>query len=483
MSFTQSPLIMITTQTRLYFRTEIQEFLKLAIPLASAQVAQSATGFADTIMMGRMGADELAAGGLAAIIFLLLLITTSGMVMGISPLVAEAFGANQKSRIRHVACQGLWLSLLISVPFMLLTKHMNVWLGQMGQADTVVALADTYLDIILWSLFPVIGFSALRSTVAGLSQASPIPVIIAVGTAFNILGNYVLGFGKWGFPAMKLAGLALATTLTWWGMFMALALCVVFHPALRGYRIFRSLHHIKPRILKQLIWVGVPIGVFSGLEMGFYTVITFWMGTLGTATLAAHQIVFQTATVMFMVPLGSSFATTVRIGQWLGRRDWDGLQRAAWVSMAITTLFMMVASVFFWLFPQQIVGLYLNLQDPANGHILALATPLLIVGAIAQILDGFQKAVYGSLQGLQDTQLPMVLNIIGYWGIGLSAAYGLGFGLGLGSLGLWIGQAIAAATVAALFSWRLHSLIAHHKQAAQQTVYQQQPPVEPVQNL
>ncbi|MGD1949765.1 MAG: MATE family efflux transporter [Leptolyngbyaceae cyanobacterium] len=474
---------MRTTQTRLYFRTEIQEFLKLAVPLASAQVAQSATGFADTIMMGRMGADELAAGGLAAVIFLLLMITTSGMVMGISPLVAEAFGANQKSRIKQVACQGLWLSLLISIPFMLVTKHLDSWLLQTGQTETVVTLADTYLDIILWSLFPVIGFSALRSTVAALSQASSIPVIIAVGTAFNILGNYVLGFGKWGFPEMKLAGLALATTLTWWGMFMALALCVVFHPALRGYQIFQSLHHVKPRILKQLVWIGVPIGLFSGLEMGFYTVITFWAGTLGTEVLAAHQIVFQTATVMFMVPLGSSFATTVRIGQWLGRRDWAGLQRAAWVSMVITTLFMVVASLFFWLFPRQIVGLYLNLQDPANANILMLATPLLIVGAIAQILDGFQKAVYGSLQGLQDTQLPMLLNIIGYWGIGLSVAYGLGFGLGLGSVGLWIGQAVAAASVAALFSWRLHSLIHRQKQTDQQMPHKQQESVEQVQSL
>ncbi|MEL6222392.1 MAG: MATE family efflux transporter, partial [Cyanobacteria bacterium J06627_8] len=410
-----------------------------------------------------------------------LMITTSGMVMGISPLIAEAFGANQKSQIRQIACQGIWLSLLIAIPFMMLTKQMSVWLAQTGQTETVVTLSGSYLDIILWSLFPVIGFSALRSTVAALSQASSIPVIIAVGTAFNILGNYVLGFGKWGFPEMKLAGLALATTLTWWGMFMALALCVVFHPALRGYRLFQSLHRIKPHILKQLVWVGVPIGVFSGLEMGFYTVITFWAGTLGTETLAAHQIVFQTATVMFMVPLGSSFATTVRIGQWLGRRDWDGLQRAAWVSMAITTLFMMVASVFFFMFPRQIVGLYLNLQDPVNANILALATPLLIVGAIAQILDGFQKAVYGSLQGLQDTQLPMLLNIIGYWGIGLSVAYGLGFGLGLGSVGLWIGQAIAAATVAALFSWRLHNLIKRQKQAHDQMLNKYQELEEPVQ--
>ena len=455
---------MISLQITNPWRTEMREFCKLAVPLASAQVAQSATGFADTIMMGRMGADVLAAGGLAAVIFLLLMITTSGMVMGVSPLLAEAFGAKQKRRIEHVARQGLWLSLLIAIPFMILTGHLGVWIAQMGQAETTVTLADAYLNIILWSLFPVAGFATLRSTVAALSQASPVMVIIGVGTAFNILGNYVLGFGKWGFPEMGLAGLAVSTTLTWWGMFLALALYVLLHPSFSDYRIFQSLHRIKPRMLGQLAWIGVPIGLFSGLEMGFYTVITFWMGTLGTEVLAAHQIVFQTATVMFMVPVGSSFATTVRVGQWLGQRDLAGLQRAAWVSIAMTTLFMVGASMVFLLFPRQIVGLYLNLQDPANETIVALATPLLIVGAIAQILDGFQKAVYGSLQGLQDTQIPMVLNVLGYWVIGLSVGYGLGFGVGMGSIGLWIGQAVAAASVAGLFSWRLHELILQRKQ-------------------
>ena len=445
-------------------RLEVQEFFKLAIPLASAQVAQSATGFADTIMMGRMGADTLAAGGLAAIIFLSIMVTTSGIVMGVSPLVAEAFGAEQRHRIQQVARQGLWLALLVSIPVMIGTGHLDSWLSHAGQAETTVTLANTYLDIILWSLFPVAGFAALRSTIAALSQARPVMVIIVLGTIFNIIGNYILGFGKLGLPAMGLAGLALATTLTWWGMFIALALYVMLHPALKPYRIFHDLHRLRPRILWELMWVGVPIGLFSGLEMGFFMIITFWVGTLGTDALAAHQVVFQTIVVVFMVPLGISYATTVRVGQWLGRRDFEGLQQATWVSMGITTVFMAAASIAFLLFPKQIIGLYLDVQNPDNATIIALALPLLIVAAIAQVLDGLQKAVYGSLQGLQDTQIPMVLNVLGYWGIGLSAGYVLGFRLGLGSVGLWIGQSVAIVVVAGLFSWRLRQLIRQRKQ-------------------
>ncbi|MEM8808120.1 MAG: MATE family efflux transporter [Cyanobacteria bacterium P01_G01_bin.38] len=448
-------------------RTEIREFFKLAIPLAGAQVAQSATGFADTIMMGRMGADILAAGGLAAVLFISIMVTASGLVMGVSPLVAEAFGAGQKTRIQQIARQGLWLALLVSIPIMIGTAHLDTWLSHTGQAETTVALVNTYLDIILWGLFPAVGFAALRSTVSALSQAQPIMTIITVGTVFNILGNYVLGFGKWGFPAMELAGLALATALAWWGMFIALVLYVCLHPALRAYRIFQGLHRVRPKILWQLVWVGVPIGIFTGLETGFFTVITFWVGTLGTEVLAAHQVVFQTIVVAFMVPLGISYATTVRVGQWLGQRNLAGIQQATWVSISITTLLMLVFSSAFLLFPTQIIGLYLDVQDPANAPIIELALPLLKVAAIAQVLDGVQKAVYGALQGLQDTQVPTILNILGFWGVGLSVGYGLGFYLGLGSVGLWIGQSVAIAAVATLFIGRFCQLMAQRKRQRQ----------------
>ncbi|MCU0569817.1 MAG: MATE family efflux transporter [Oculatellaceae cyanobacterium Prado106] len=454
---------MLSTTTRSPLKSEIREFLKLAVPLASAQVAQSATGFADTVMMGRMGTDVLAAGGLAAIIFLSIMTATSGMVMGVSPLVAEAFGAGQKSRIQQVARQGLWLALLVAMPMMLLTGHLDRWMIHAGQTETTVQFANLYLDIMLWALFPVAGFAALRATVSALSQARPVMLIVVAGTVFNIIWNYILGFGQFGFPQMGLAGLALASVLSWWVMFIVLALYVLLHPKLREYRIFQELHRIRPRILWELVWVGIPIGVFSGLEAGFFMVIMFWMGTLGTEVLAAHQIVFQTIVVVFMVPLGISFATTVRVGQWLGKRDFMGIQQAAWVSVGLSTMFVLGVSVAFLLFPKQVIGIYLDVQNPDNAAIITLALPLLIVAAIAQVLDGFQKAVYGSLQGLQDTQIPMILNVLGYWGVGLSVGYGLGFQLGLGSLGLWIGQSVAIAVVAGLFLWRLRQLIVRRK--------------------
>lgn len=450
---------MVTSQLRYSLHQEIREFLKLAMPLAGAQVAQSATGFVDTIMMGRMGPDVLAAGGLAAIIYIVIMTLFTGVVMGVSPLVAEAFGANQSHRIQQVARQGLWLAVLVAIPAMLLTGRLDSWLVRSGQAPIVVELADTYLDIILWSFLPMAGFTALRSTVSALSQARPIMVTIVVGTVCNIVGNYLLGFGKLGLPTLGLSGLALATTLTWWGMFLALALHVVFNPVFRCYNIFQSFYWPRWTILKQLAWVGVPIGIFSGLESGFFMTIMLLMGRLGTDTLAAHQVVLQTIVVFFMVPLGISFATTVRVGQWLGKQDLVGMQQATWVSVGLTTIAMGIGSLCFLVFPKQLIGIYLDVNSPDNAAIVALALPLLTIAAITMVLDGVQKAIYGALQGLQDTRVPMALNIVGFWGVGLSVGYGLGFSLGLGSRGLWIGQSVAIATVAMLFGVRLYQLI------------------------
>ncbi|MEL6248365.1 MAG: MATE family efflux transporter [Cyanobacteria bacterium J06627_15] len=449
---------MTSLTTRPTLRLEIKEFLKLAIPLSSAQVAQAATGFVDTIMMGHLGAETLAAGGLAATLFYVLMTAVTGTVMGASPLVAQAFGAGQTPRIRQIAGQALWLALMMSIPVMVLTAHLGTWLGHAGQSETTVVLVSRYLSIILWGLFPAAGFGALRATASALSEARPVMVIVVLGTVFNILGNYSLGFGKFGLPRLELAGLAVSSMLTLWGMFIAMGLYVCLHPRLKTYRLFAGLQRLKPRTLRRLIWVGLPIGVFSALESGFFMVIMFWMGLLGTEILAAHLIVFQTIIIVFMVPMGVSYAATVRVGQWLGRGSIEGVRRAIAVSASASVLFMTIPSALFLLFPTGIVSLFLDVSDPGNAEIVAIAKPLLMIGATVQIFDGFQKAIYGALQGLQDTQVPTLLNILGFWGVGLSVGYVLGFGLGLGGPGLWLGQSSAIAVVAFLFTHRLWRL-------------------------
>ncbi len=440
-------------------RTEIREFLQLAVPLASAQVAQSATGFADTVMMGALGQETLAAGGLASLTFVMLMNTGGGVVMGVSPIVAEAYGAGRKTRIEQVTSQGLWLSLLLAIPMMFLIGHLDSFMSQLGQAQTTVVLANTYLDIILWGLIPALGFAMLRGVVSGLSQARPVMIIVIVGTLFNIVGNYVLGFGKFGFPRMELAGLALASVLSLWGMFLALVVYTFKHQQLKTYRFFQDLHRLKPGILRELVWIGVPIGVSVALESGLFTVVTYLMGVLGVDVLAAHQIVLQTIIVIFMVPLGMSFATTARVAQWLGQQNLEAARRSGYISIAVAAVFMALTAIALLTHPQQVIGLYLDIRNPENANVVKLAMPMLTISALAQLLDGVQKTAMGALYGLQDTRVPMLLSLPTFWGVGLTTGYFLGFHLGLGGVGLWIGQSIGVAIAAGVFVWRFYKKV------------------------
>ncbi|MGK7949986.1 MAG: MATE family efflux transporter [Xenococcaceae cyanobacterium] len=444
-------------------RTEIKKFLQLAVPLASAQVAQSLTGFFDTIMMGRLSAETLAGGGLASLTFLALLSTAGGLVMGVSPLIAEAYGAGDKTRIEKLARQGFWLVLLLTIPLVLAIAHLDRIMLQLGQVQTTVTLANTYLDIILWGFFPALGFVLLRGVVSGLSHARPVMFIVITGTIFNITGNYVLGFGKFGFPRLELAGLALASIISFWGMFLALVIYILKHPQLKQYRIVQEAHRLKPSILRDLIRVGLPIGIFSALEIGLFTIVTYLMGALGTEVLAAHQIVFQTIVVIFMIPLGMSYAATVRVGQWFGQKNLAGIKRSGYLSIFMGFIFAISVTIAMLLFPQVIVGLYLDINDPANAKVIALALPMLTIATVSQIPDMIQKITHGALQGIQDTRIPTLLSIPAFWGVGLTSGYILGFTLDLGGTGLWLGHFMGMAIAAVLFLVRFHQQITYQK--------------------
>lgn len=440
------------------FRQEMKKFLQLAIPLASAQLAQSLTGFFDTLMMGRLGAKTLAAGGLASLTFSALLFTAGSLTMAVTPGIAKAYGQGDKNRIKNLACQGLWLVLILTVPLTLAIAYLDSWMSNFGQTETTVTLANIYLDIILWSIFPALGFIMLRGVVSGISQPRPIMLIVVVGTIFNILANYVLAFGKWGFPRLELAGLALATVATHWGMFFTLVIYILKQPQIKQYRIFRQISPCQSQVIRQLVKVGLPIAVFSALEIGLFTVVTYLMGALGTDVLAAHQIVLQTIIVIFMIPLGMSFAATVRVGQGLGQNNLEGVKRSGYLSIGVGFIFTILMASVLLLFPQLVLGLYIDINDPANEQVIAVVSPMLMIAAIGQILDGVQKISYGVLQGLQDTRLPMLVSIPAFWMIGLPLGYWLGFQNGWGGAGLWFGQSIGMAIAGIVFTGRFYYL-------------------------
>ena len=448
-------------------KKESQQLLRLAIPLIGAQLAQSLTGFIDTIMMGRLGAEVLAAGGLASLTFHSLLVTLMGLLMGLSPLIAEAFGAGDSNRIRQLSNQGFWLVIGLAIPSMIAIAKLDAVMGYLGQAPTTIKIANVYLDIIMWSCFPALGFAMMRSVISALSQTKPIMEIVTAGTLVNIFGNYALGFGNFGLPRLGLAGLAWASTISHWGMFLALLTYIRIKPQLQKYRLLSSFPSIQKEILTKLIRLGMPILMFLALEVGLFVCVTYLMGVLGTEILAAHQIVLQTVYIIFMVPLGISYATTIRVGQWLGRNNLDGVRLSGYVSLGIGLLFATVNTILMLIFPRLIISFYIDINNPSNAQIITLALPMLMVGTLAQAVDGMQKISHGLLQGLQDTSTPMYLSIPAFWLIGLPTGYLLAFKFGWNGTGLWIGQSLGLALAAILFVYRFQQLLQRlsHQQA------------------
>ncbi|MEM9766842.1 MAG: MATE family efflux transporter [Cyanobacteria bacterium P01_D01_bin.71] len=449
------PLIGFDTQV------EIREFLKLALPLASAQVAQALTGFVDTLMMGRLGQDALAAGGLAAMIFMAVLMTGVGTVSSVSPLASEAYGAQQPHRVGQITRQGVWLALLMALPVVPIMANFSDMLRSLGQSPTVIDLADDYLDIIRWGFLPALWFAVLRCMVTALARTRPIFVIMVGANLFNVVGNYVLAFGKLGFPAMGLKGLAIASALSHLIMCLALMGYIIYHRQgfFRPYQLFERRLRLRPTVLKRLLVLGLPIGVVTILESGLFTAMTLMIGAIGTHVLAAQQLALQTVVIVFMLPLGMSYAATARVGQWYGRGDWDGVKRAAMVSVGLTIAVMFVFGIVFVLFPKPLISIYLNVNDPANQAVLQAGVAMLTVAGFGQVVDGVQRTANGVLQGLQDTRVPMLLSFIAYWIVGLASGYWLGFHTPLAGVGIWIGAYLGLAVAAISYIWRFRMLL------------------------
>ncbi len=450
---------------------EAGAFYKLAMPLAAATVAQFAVGFVDTIMMGHLDTASLAAGGLAATTFQMLLTIVSGLVMSVGVLAAEAYGAKKHEKLVGLARQGLWLSLLVSIPLMLLTWQMMSVLRLLGQPEQVVSLAQPYFNGISIGILPALGFAMLRGYVAAFSLANVVSVIVTMGTVFNIGCNYVLGFGKWGFPRLELAGFAIGSGLSFWLMFGLFVGYILRHPELKQYRFWRGWKHPNGKILRRLVTIGLPISITFFLELGLFLAVAFMAGSLGTEVLAAHQIAFQMMAIIFMVPIGMSQAVTTRVGLWFGqniaqsetapmeKRDRRaGMRRAGFVALAATVSFLLVSAIALALFRPALIGLFVDLSDPQNKPVIAIAMNLLWISAIAQVFDGVQRVTMSALYGLQDTRVPMVLSAIAFWVIGIPAGYALCFLAGWGVEGLWIGQYVGVAIAGTIFVWRFNRL-------------------------
>lgn len=405
-------------------------------------------------MVGRLGPEALAGVALGNTIFFNTLIFCMGVLMAVGPLVSQAFGADDDDAIGRSVRQGLWLAAGLGLVAFAVIYNGETLLRWLGQSDQNVIRAGAYLRAIAWGIFPFLGMVALRSFAEAVSRPRAVTAIVMSGVGVNIFMNWVLMFGKFGFPAMGLVGTGWASTCVYTVNFLMLAFWVLRQRDFRKYHIFSRLSRPDPHMFKELFRIGWPIGGSMGIEMSLFMLTVIMMGWIGTTQLAAHQVAVQCAAFTFMVPLGIGMASSVRVGQETGRRNQDGARRAGLTGVGLSVAFMSLAALLFLTFPQQVVSLYLDLSEPANREVVSMAVQLLFFAAAFQIVDGVQVAVMGALRGMKDTYQPMVLSVLSYWGVGLVSGYLLAFPGGMREKGLWIGLVLGLATAAVLLMVR-----------------------------
>ncbi|WP_116653914.1 MATE family efflux transporter [Pelagibacterium sediminicola] len=433
---------------------ELRATFFLAWPLVVAQLAQNALFTTDVVMMGWLGPEYLAAGTLATAFFNPFLLLGGGIVGAVAPLVAQALGARQIKQVRRTVRQGLWIAILIATLLIPIIWNIRPILILAGQTPELAAMAGIYMQIALFVLYPGLGLFAMRSFLSALGSTRIILYVTVAGVFANALLNYILIFGNFGAPRLELRGAAIATVTVNTLMFSLLLLYALHHPRYRRFHILVRFWRPDWARFRQIFRIGTPIGLTIMAEVGMFAVAAVFMGWLGTDELAAHAVALQCASLAFMVPLGLSMASTVRVGLSFGARNPEGVRRAGWISMALGVGFMCITAALFLTIPGVFTRLFLDPAYPENAVALAFATSYLLMAGFFQIADGAQVVAAHILRGLNDTKIPMVVALFGYWCVGMPIAWYLGSPDRLAGIGIWIGLASGLAFVAVILTTR-----------------------------
>lgn len=430
------------------FRTEIAAAARLAAPVAASQLGIMLMGVVDTMMLGHLSAEALAAGALANIVTFVILMLGYGVLTALDPLVAQAHGAGDQAAIQGHFRRGLVIATVLTALFMLALVDIEPFLLAFGQPPAVSHEGANYARGIIWGLLPYFLFVVLRQTLQAMSVVRPAAIAIALGNVVNVVFNWALIFGHLGLPALGVRGSAYSTSISRWVMFfyMLAASRHLLAPCWRGLTARTS--RLSDYLL--MLRIGLPIGLHGMLEIAIFAFAALLIGRMGVADLAGHQITLNLASLSYMVPLGISGAAATRVGNAIGRGDAPGARRSAAACLLLGAGTMLCFAALFALFPGPLTRLYT--RDP---EVVVVVAALLPIAAIFQVFDGLQVVSAGVLRGAADTTFPAVLAFIGYWVLGLPVGWALAYPAGLGPRGLWWGLTAGLMAVAALLLLRI----------------------------
>jgi len=442
-------------ERRAAWRDELRLTMALAWPLILANLTQQIIQATDVLLMGRLGATQLAAATLALNLTFTFNLLMLGLVIASSPMMATALGQrfNAVRDVRRTFRAGIWLIAIMLPPYWLVLWHVGDLMRLFGEGEELARQGQTFLRAYMWCTAPWLLFQLLRNFVSALERPRIVLWFSLAGIAVNALLSWSLIFGHFGLPALGLVGGGLGSTLTWLAMCAALTAVVLADRQFRRFHLFGHWWRFDRQRLAAMARLGWPIGVTMALEMGVFALAAYFMGWIGAPAVAAHAVALQLAALTFMVPLGLGQAATVRVGLALGRRDEAAIARAGWTAWVIGVGFMGTMAIVMWSAPRELITLFLK-DVPANAVVIGLAISFLRVAAAFQLVDGAQVIGAGMLRGLHDTRWPLLFALVGYWVVGLGIGAWLAFGRDWKGVGIWVGLASGLAAVAVLMLTR-----------------------------
>lgn len=428
-------------------RREFRPMVRIALPVAIAEVGWVSMQIVDVAMVGRLGAEAIGAVGIGSIAFFAFGVPGMGFLLGLDTLVSQAFGGGRHAECDRWLRHGLCLAIGLTVPLTGVAWLVGLSLNRWGFDPAVLDLTRPYFAIVTWSLLPLLLYAAFRHYLQAVAVVAPVMFALVSANLINAAVNWVLVFGHLGAPALGVEGAAWATCISRLYMAAVLGVTVVAHRT----TVWPLAAGVGAESLRRLLALGGPAAAQRTLEFGAFAAVTALAGLLEPATLAAHHIVTNLAGLTFMVPLGISSATAVRVGHGIGRRDATSAAGAGWMGIALGAGFMTLAAAVFVSVPRPILRIFI--LEPM---VVDTGVVLLLVAAVFQIFDGLQVVATGALRGLGDTRTPMLLNLAGHWIIGLPVGYALCFYAGWGVVGLWIGLSVGLILVGAVLlgTWR-----------------------------
>lgn len=435
------------------FKIRLREYKKtflLAYPVSLAYLSHILTGLIDNIMVGQLGADKLAASSLANTVMVIPMVFGMGMSFGLTPLVANAHGQNDLHRINHFQQSGLLVNGAIGLLIALLLSTSTWVFNYLDQDPIIVDLAIPYLQVIAISMIPFMIFQNYKQFADGVSITKLAMYISVLGNALNILLNYILIFGKFGFPAYGLLGAGYATLISRIIMAAGMLLAVLY---LKQFHAFR-LRFVSPSLfdlknIRDILNLGGPSGMQMVFEAGAFSISALMVGWIGYKELAAHQIAISLASATYVVAAGVGAASTIRVGNQMGAMQYDKVRLVGRIGIEMSGIFMAFCGLLFIVFNTILPVLYVDEKE-----VIQIASRLIIISAAFQVFDGIQVAAMGALRGLSDVKWPTIMAAVAYWLFGLPFSYIFAFWFGWGVDGVWYGFIIGLGIAAAGLTYR-----------------------------